>query len=163
MQPCNALPDFSLSAAMRWFAPGFVLATAFCTFTSTPGRAENAMTINQDQMKWAPAAIPGVEAAALSGDPSKPGPFVMEFRWAAGSKAPPHWHSNTERVTMISGTGAVGMGDVLDPQKGTSVTPGAYMEMPAKMHHWFVAQTPVVMLLEGEGPFDLNLVDAATR
>jgi len=145
---------------MRLLAPGFLLAATLCVATPRLGYAEDAMlSVTPDQMKWAPLdAVPGAEIAAVSGDPSKPEPFVMEIRWPEGSKIGPHWHSNTERVTVISGTGVVGMGDSIDLQKGGTLPSGGYASMPAKMHHWFVARTAVVMLLEGNGPFDVNFV-----
>jgi hypothetical protein len=70
----------------------------------------------------------------------------------------PHWHTQNERITIISGTGAMGMGDTMDLAKGSLIDQGGYAEMPGKMHHWFVAATPVVMLIEGNGPFDVNFV-----
>jgi hypothetical protein len=30
--------------------------------------------------------------------------------------------------------------------------------MTGKMHHWYVAQSPFVVLIEGEGPFDVNFI-----
>src|SRR3984893_8721135 len=111
---------------MKWVSPGLALAT-LCIVAPLQGHAEDAMLINPDQMKWAPLdAVPGTEIAVLSGDPAKPGPFVMEWREPAGSKAPPHWHSNTERVTLVTGTAAVGMGDTIDVQKGMPLTPGGH-------------------------------------
>ena len=144
---------------MKWLVPGIALAT-LCIVTPVPGHAEDAMLVNPDQMKWAPLdAVPGTEIAVLSGDPGKQGLFAMEWRGPAGTKVPPHWHSNTERVTLLSGAGSVGMGDNIDVQKGMPLTPGGYGEMPGKMHHWFVAQTPFAMLIEGEGPFDLHFIN----
>lgn len=144
---------------MKWVAPGLLVAT-LCVATSIPGHTEDAMLVNPNQMKWAALdLIPGTEIAVLSGDLGKPGLFVMEWRGPAGAKAAPHWHTNTERVTLLSGNGMVGMGDSIDPQKGMPLVPGGYGEMPAKMHHWFVAQSPFVMLIEGDGPFDVNFVN----
>ena len=111
-------------------------------------------------MKWGPVdIIPGAESTVLSGDPTKNERFVLEVRWPAGSKIGPHWHSNTERVAIISGTGAMGMGDNMDSQKAMPISAGGYAEMPGKMHHWFVAQSPVLMLIEGDDPFDVNFVN----
>ena len=118
------------------------------------------MLKNPDQMKFAPVdGIPGATLAVVAGDPSKTGPLVMEMRWPEASKIAPHWHTETERVTILSGTGAIGMGDTMELSKGATVSSGSYAEMPGKMHHWFVAKTPVVMLIEGNGPFDVNFVN----
>ena len=142
--------------------PGFVLAM-LCVAVPVPGHsADKVLLATPDQMKWAPlASVPGTEWVVLSGDPGKKGRFVFEWRGPAGTKAPPHWHSRAERITMISGTGTVGMGDNIDPQKGKAVPPGTYGVMPGKMHHWFVSDGPFVMLIEGEGPFDIHFVNPA--
>lgn len=48
------------------------------------------------------------------------------------------------------------MDDAMDLSKGASVIPCTYAELPGKVHHWFVAKTPLVMLIEGNGPFDVQ-------
>ena len=35
---------------------------------------------------------------------------------------------------------------------------GKYAETPGNLHHRFVARTALVMLIEGEGTFDVNFV-----
>jgi hypothetical protein len=143
---------------MKLLVPAFLLAATIVAVA--PGHAEDAMLKNPDQMKFAPVdGIPGATLAVAAGDPSKVGPFVMEMRWSEGSKIGPHWHTETERVTILSGTGLIGMGDTMDLAKGATFAAGGYAEMPGKMHHWFAAKTPVVMLIEGNGPFDVNLVN----
>lgn len=144
---------------MKWLVPSTVLAM-LCVVAPVPGHAQDATLVNPDQMKWAPAdVIPGVESAVLSGDPAKQQPFILESRWPAGSKIGPHWHSNTEHIIIISGTGTVGMSDNFDLQKGVPITTGGFIEMPSKMHHWFLAQSPVVMLIVGDGPFDITFIN----
>ncbi|MBV9583496.1 MAG: cupin domain-containing protein [Alphaproteobacteria bacterium] len=143
---------------MKWLTPVFVLST-LCIFAQIAAHTDEATIINPHQMKWGPvAAIPGTELAVLSGDLEKAGPFVVEFRGPAGTKIPPHWHSNNERVLMISGTATVGSGDDIEPENGTMLVPGGYSVVPGKMHHWFVAQGPFVMMVEGDGPTDLHFV-----
>ena len=60
---------------------------------------------------------------------------------------------------MVSGSGLIGMGDKVDPQRGAPLGPGGYGEMPGGMHHWFAAQGPFAMIIEGNGPFDVNFVN----
>jgi hypothetical protein len=144
---------------MKWLAPS-VLFAAVCAASPVPGHAEDARLITPEQMKWvAFEPIPGTQITALSGDPAKAGLFVIEWGGQAGIKVPPHWHSIIARVTMISGTGMLGMGDNLDLKKGTPLVTGAYYEMPAKMHHWFVSTSPFVMMIEGVGPIDNHYVN----
>src|SRR5947208_15276089 len=76
-------------------------------------------------LKWsdAPPVLPReAKLAVLEGDPSKEGPFVMRVRMPDGYKIPPHTHTKQERVTVLSGTSYVGMGDHLDPEKGRQLS-----------------------------------------
>ena len=144
---------------MNWLEAAVVMAM-LCVTGLVPAQAEDAVLINPDQMKWVQLdAIPGTEIAVLCGDPAKVGFFVMAWRGPAGTKAAPHWHTNTELVMLLSGTGTVGMGDNIDLQKGMPLATGGFGSMPGKMHHWYVAQSPFVMLIEGEGPFDVNFIN----
>ena len=43
---------------------------------------------------------------------------------------PAHWHSMTQRVTLLTGALHVGMGDTLDRQRR------GFVPLPAKMHHY---------------------------
>ena len=144
---------------MKQLTVGLLLAATLSMAAPGGAHAADALLVTPDQMKWAPVdVIPGGQLAVVSGNPAKNEPFVLEVRWPEGSKIGPHWHTQTERITILSGTGAIGMGDSLDLQRGTPMPAGAYGEMPGKMHHWFVARTALVMLIEGDGPFDVNFV-----
>ncbi len=64
------------------------------------------------QWKEGPPALPaGARFALLEGDPKKEGPFVMRLRFPDGYNIPPHTHPATERVTVLSGTFKIAMGD----------------------------------------------------
>ena len=62
---------------------------------------------------------------------------------------------------MLSGKLLLGMGDKLDPKKGTVLTAGGYAEAPAKMNHYAVATSPSVIQLHGMGPVEITYVDKA--
>src|SRR6266513_2196496 len=70
-----------------------------------------------DGLKWQDglASLPkGAQIAVLEGDPSKEGPFVFRVKLPDGYRVPPHTHPKTERVTVVSGTFNIGMGDTFD-------------------------------------------------
>src|SRR5438093_1299182 len=73
-----------------------------------------------DTLKWQPgppSLPPGAKVALLEGDPSKPGPFVFRVKFADGTRVMPHTHPRPERVTVISGTLYIGMGEKFDAAK----------------------------------------------
>ena len=114
-------------------------------------------------IKWLnfPLGGPGVKAAVISGDPDKPGPFVLRIKSPAGAKVPPHWHPGDEHLTIVSGTFAVGMGDVFDAKKLKALPPGSYALLPRDMHHFALSRTATVVQVHGNGPFQINFVNPA--
>ena len=64
-----------------------------------------------------------------------------------------------ENVTVMSGTFMLGMGDKADPKAMKTMKPGTFSSIPAKTNHYAMAQTPVILQIHGEGPFDLNYVN----
>ncbi len=142
-----------------------ILSLALLLATANVALAEDmAAPINASQIKFtgAPNAFPpGAQWFVLSGDPSKNGPFTVRLRLPAGYQIPAHSHPTTEAVTVLSGKLLLGMGDKLDPKKGTVLTAGGYAEAPAKMNHYAVATSPSVIQVHGMGPMEITYVDKA--
>jgi len=108
-----------------------------------------------------PSLPPGSKIAVISGDPSKPGPFVARAQVPAGYKIAPHWHPGDENLTVLSGTIAVGMGDAWDDSKLQTLGPGGYVGIPAEMRHFFLAKTASTFQVHGIGPLVVNYVNPA--
>ena len=83
------------------------------------------------------AVLPaGAQISVLEGNPAEKGPVTLRLNFPANYNIPPHWHSMTERVTVLSGALHVGMGDKLDRQASQTLEPGGFVSLPAKMHHF---------------------------
>ncbi|HET9704943.1 MAG TPA: cupin domain-containing protein [Vicinamibacterales bacterium] len=74
---------------------------------------------------------------------------------------PRHWHPNDERVTVLSGTLAVGMGQTWDDATMTDLTAGSYVVTSATMVHYALAKTLTTIQVSGMGPFVTNYVNPA--
>jgi quercetin dioxygenase-like cupin family protein len=110
----------------------------------------------------APGSLPpGAKVAILDGDPTKPGPFVMRARLPDGYKIPPHTHPQAERMTVLSGSLRLGMGDTFDPKHATELTPGTYAALPPGMKHFAWAEGETVIQVHGEGPWVIEYVNPA--
>ena len=145
------------------------LAGAICAFVGMAyaQHADHQITTPGD-LKWAPvAALPGAQMAVIEGPMDQAGvPFTVRIKFPANSKVPPHWHSTTEHVTVLSGTFNIGAGDVLDTSKTRALGPGGVSIMQPGMHHfaWFGEET--ILQLHGLGPWTVTYVnpaDAPTR
>jgi len=109
-----------------------------------------------------PKSIPaGAQLAALEGDPSKDGPFVMRLKLPDGYKIPAHTHPKVERLTVISGTFHIVMGDDLDPKKATKMPAGSFGYWAPGMKHVVWADGETVVQLHGIGPWSINYVNPA--
>lgn len=129
------------------------------------GTAESTHTVAlPDGIRWqdGPASLPpGARFAVLVGDPGQPGAFTIRVRVPAGYRIPPHYHSGTENITVISGTFHVGMGERFDADAVRPLTTGAYAAIPAGMRHFALTREETVIQLHGTGPWQVMYVDPA--
>jgi len=123
-----------------------------------------AAQVNATDLTWgpAPAVFPtGAQMAVLSGDPGKPGVFVVRLKMPAGYKIPAHHHPTDEYVTVLSGDLSLGMGDKLDPAKAAKLAAGGFAMAGAKMNHFAMSTGGAVVQVSAEGPFAMTYVDPA--
>lgn len=114
------------------------------------------------EWKAAPAALPpGAKMAALEGDPTKEGPFVVRFQFPDGYHVPPHIHPKTERVTVISGILDLATGEALDRSSAKKLPAGSFGYWPAGMKHAAWSEGETVIQLHGTGPWQINYVNPA--
>ena len=120
--------------------------------------------VRSGQEVWVPAPRglpPGGQVAVLAGDPAKPGPFIIRAKMPAGYTIPPHSHPTAENITVLSGDLTLGMGDKLDGNAGAKLSPGDFMSLQAKMHHFAATQGGAVIQISSEGPFAITYVNPA--
>ena len=138
-------------------APVVLLVTP--AIVSAADAPANHVFMNSADIKWmaAPPSLPmGAKLAVLYGDPGKSGPFVIRLMAPAGYKIPPHWHTQAEGLSIISGALYLGDGDKVDRAKAHALKTGGFHYLPAKVHHYAFTKAPTVVQLHGEGPFDIT-------
>ena len=117
--------------------------------------ADKGVFINPTDIQW--KSVPdGAKAAVLHGNPGKSGPFVMRVIIPAGGKVMPHWHSQDEYITVISGTLYVGISDKYEPQTARALTAGGFYFLPANAHHFLYTKKPTMIQVQGNGPLDVT-------
>src|SRR5579862_696975 len=103
------------------------------------GNASRWMLAKPDQIQWQdapPSLPPGATVAILEGDPAKDGFFAMRIKFPDGYRVMPHWHPNTERLTILQGVVHLGTGDRFDANATQPLAAGTYSSMPPKMTHF---------------------------
>jgi mannose-6-phosphate isomerase-like protein (cupin superfamily) len=129
----------------------------------TAAAKPEAVSLNADEIKWgdAPPQFPkGAQLAVVHGDPHKKGPFTLRFKMPDGYKISPHWHTQDENLTVVSGNFLLHMGDTMD-SPAHDLGAGAYHFLPGKMHHAAEAKGETVVQVHGNGPFDIHYLNPA--
>jgi hypothetical protein len=103
----------------------------------------------------------GVEIAVLSGDPFKPGPFILRLKLPANYNLPAHHHPTTENVTVLTGTLYAGMGDKFDRSASKALMTGGFAGLPPEMNHFAWTKKAAVIQVEAEGPFAITYANPA--
>jgi len=148
---------------MRAFlAAGLVLLGAAPAFAQNPPAQMNLYPRSEIEWKEGPASLPkGTKMAILEGDPAQPGFFTMRLKFPAGFTVAPHYHSQTEHATVISGALHLGMGPTFDRGAMRVLEAGSFGYWVAGTPHfaWFEAET--VLQLHGQGPWTVTYVNPA--
>lgn len=126
-----------------------------------PTKQSESIIIQQADVKFHPApGLPdGANISVLRGDISKAEPYTLRLELPDCYVIPPHWHTNAEEVTVISGTFNVGLGDKIDTTKSTALTAGGFQIVPEKANHYVWSKGTTVVQLDGMGPRDTHFVD----
>ena len=131
---------------------------------SSHDSAKDHVVVRPDDLKWGPAP-PGLPAGAmlavLTGDPSKPVPYVIRAKLPDGYKVPPHWHPADENVTVIKGTLMVGKGGKFNRDASEALPAGGFARMPKEMRHFAWSKGETIIQVHGIGPFEITYVNPA--
>jgi len=136
------------------FVTASILIGYICLAQAPRGNnAEPAKIFTQSTINWKD------DMAVLSGDPSKPGPFVLRFKMLDAVVVPPHWHPEDENITVIDGVFLMGMGDKFDRSAMTEMPTGSFATMPKEMHHFVSCRGATTVQLHGMGPLVFKWVN----
>ena len=117
--------------------------------------------IDPEQVPFKSPLGAGPEQAILSGDPSKPGLYVIRVRFPPGAHSNPHFHSGDRHATVIKGVWWNGVGEDLDFNKAIPMKTGSYVLHPARGVHWDGAgDEEVIVQIIGQGPVETTQVGA---
>jgi hypothetical protein len=75
------------------------------------------------------------------------------------ARIPAHSHSQPERVTVLSGTLYLGIGDGSDAGAAIPLSAGSYSSMPPKMMHFGWMKGETILQLSSIGPWTVTYVN----
>lgn len=141
---------------------GLAIAFVFCmAFAARASAAQSPLVVTPDKIHWMPGtgALKGTQVAVLDGDPARTGEYTMRIKFPDGMRLPVHIHNHPERITVISGTLLVAVGDKIVPaNKMVVLTPGAYADVPPGLHHYAMARGETIIQISSEGPRSMTAV-----
>lgn len=145
---------------MRYAASMLIAAGCWAVLPAAGQSAEHKMVKPAD-LKWddVPSLPKGAKIAVIEGPLNEEVPFTFRLKLPANYKIPAHWHPAVERVTVLSGTFNMGMGDKLDQKKTVAVGPGAMMIMQPKTNHFGWTAKETIIQLNGNGPWVITYVN----
>jgi quercetin dioxygenase-like cupin family protein len=114
-------------------------------------------------LKWAevPSLPKGAQIAVIEGPMNQAVPFTVRLKFPAGYQIPPHTHPAVERVTVLSGTFHMGMGNTFDRAATQPVAAGDLMIMQPGTAHFAWSEGETVVQLHGTGPWGITYLNAA--
>ena len=106
-----------------------------------PGQAAF-KAILSEEIDWQPFAAfpPSVRLAAVVGQPSGKGPYLVRVKVPHGVKLMPHKHPEDRIYTVISGVFYIGLGDRFDADKLEAYAPGDVIVLPGNTSHFHWAK-----------------------
>lgn len=125
---------------------------------------EGHISIVPSEIKWtdAPSIGPGAKLAVLEGDLKQAAPFTMRLRLPPNSKVPAHTHPVFERVTVMSGTFHLGIGETFDRAKARAYPAGGVTMIPPGMPMFaYTTDEETVIQIQGNGPWGINYLNPA--
>lgn len=143
-------------------AASALVAFAFVAASAWAQQDQHKMTLPKD-LKWdaVPSLPKGAQIAVIEGPMNQAAPFTVRLKFPANYRIPPHHHPAVERVTVLSGTFNMGVGEKFD-QKSTHALPvGGVMIMQPKTPHFAWTKEETVVQIHGTGPWAVNYVNPA--
>lgn len=119
---------------------------------------EGHISITPADIKWTEASLgPGTQIAVLEGDPKQAAPFTMRLKVPPNFKIHAHTHPVFERVTVMSGTFYLGIGEEFDSAKAKAYPTGSVTMMPPGMPMFaYTTDEEAILQLHGTGPWGID-------
>jgi quercetin dioxygenase-like cupin family protein len=151
-----------MSRQFAWFVVTALSGGAAVAAAPVTPQGDGFQTVTPEQIVW--REVPdsfGVQNAVISGNPSKPGVYVVRVRFPPRVMDRPHWHTGDRHVTVLKGTWYAGTGATFDPARAVPLKAGSYMFHPANGVHWDGAtgDEEAIVQIIGIGPIESTDVD----
>ena len=138
---------------------GFALAL-FVSAASAQHAGQH-QAVSAADLKWSevPSLPKGAQIAVIEGPMNQAAPFTVRLKFPANYSIPPHTHPAVERVTVLTGTFHMGMGEKFNRAAAQPVRTGGIMIMQPGPPHYAFTEGEVIVQLHGTGPWGVTYVN----
>ncbi len=136
-----------------------IVLLALPTIALAADKSGEQVVVNAKNLKWvdAPPSLPkGAKVVTLYGDPTSNGHYVIRLSMPSKYKIPFHWHSQPQRMTVVSGTFYVASTETYDKKIAHGVKQGGFVILPARAQQFAFTKGKTIVEIHGEGPFDVK-------
>ncbi len=113
----------------------------------------------KSELPWGPAPAslpPGAKLKVVSGDPAKPGPFVILLRLPPGYEIHPHHQASTAQVKVVYGALSYGVGSKFDPTQFNVLGRGKSFVAPANTNQYLSTTQGATVRISSNGPLQIT-------
>ena len=139
-----------------------ILAGLVSFAVSTSIAQDSMKAVKADEVVWKddPNLPKGAQTAILIGDPSKAETIVLRAKFPPHYKVPPHNHTWSEVVTVLSGTCWSRISD--DMEKGVMLKAGSVFVLPANhTHQIWTTDEEAIIQVQFTGPGNITYINPA--
>lgn len=122
---------------------------------------EKHISVVPSDLEWrpAPSVGPGAQIAVIEGDLKAATPFTFRLKLPPNFKVGVHTHPVYERVTVISGTFHLGIGETFEREKAKAYPAGGVAMMPGGMPMFAYTTEETIIQVHGTGPWGIKYLD----
>lgn len=122
---------------------------------------ESHILLTPADLRWhdVPSLPAGAKISVIEGPMNRAVPFTVRLKFPDGYRIPPHTHPAVERVTVLSGTFHMGMGETFDRNKTKALTTGGIAIMQPTTAHFVAISGETIVQLNGTGPWGITYLN----
>ena len=121
--------------------------------------AHAVLPVNDEAWREGPPGMPpGARFAVISGDPTRPGAFMLRVELPPGYSIAPYRRSSDENMVVLAGSLKLGAGAVFDEREMRRLESGSFVLLPANEAHFAATDDGAIVQIFGTGPFAMEYV-----
>lgn len=124
--------------------------------------AKDFVILSPSDIQWqnGPDSLPaGAQYIVLATSPKSKRPSTLRIKLPANYQIPPYYQTIPVRLTVLSGTLNMGMGNKFDTNNGTALVANSFVSIPARKPHFEWTTEETIIQVSANGPINTVYVN----